>query len=454
VIRSEAEMGIVRMLVGCLLVVAVSSTQAAQPTSPTTQGAVLFEGAQLIAGDGRAPTDNSAFVVENGRFVQVGRKGTVPLPQGARRIDLTGKTVMPALIDLHSHLGYYDVKTMINSAQNYTRANLIDHLNRYAYHGIAATLSLGLDRGELPFQLRAATGSDTALFHTAGRGIAWPNAGPRADYWRDAPYGVRTEAEARTAVQELAARKVDFVKIWVDDREGTVPKLPPALYRAVIDEAHAHKLRVVAHVYYLADGKDLLRAGIDGFAHGIRDLEVDEEFIGLFKARPEVFLIPNLPDRAPAASDLSFLSETLPSEQIAPMRETSAKGSPARPRLFDVQARSLARLNAAGVRIGFGTDAGVGSPLGWSAHAELADMVEAGLTPAQALVAATRMSAAILRLDQHGMVANGKSADFIVLDASPLENITNTRRIAAVYLAGREVDRAKLRAGWSGRSSD
>jgi imidazolonepropionase-like amidohydrolase len=447
-------MGLVRALLGCLLVIAGWSTQAAQRTSPPTEGAVLFEGARLIAGDGRAPTENSAFIVENGRFGQVGRKGTVTLPQGARRIDLTGKTVMPALIDLHSHLGYYDVKTMTNSAQNYTRANLVDQLNRYAYHGIAATLSLGLDRGELPFQLRAAPGVGTALFRTAGRGIAWPNAGPRADYWRDAPYGVKTEAEARAAVREQAAQKVDFVKIWVDDRDGTVPKLPPVLYRAVIDQAHALKLRVVAHVYYLADGKDLLRAGIDGFAHGIRDLEVDEEFIGLFKARPEVFLIHNLPDRAPAASDLALLSETFPAEQVAALRETAAKGPPVRPRLFDVQARSLAKLNAAGVRIGFGTDAGVGAPIGWSAHAELTDMVEAGLSPAQAIVAATATSAAILKLDQHGMVASGKSADFIVLEANPVENILNTRRIVTVYLRGSEVDRAKLRTGWGGRSSD
>jgi imidazolonepropionase-like amidohydrolase len=430
------------------------STPAAQPTVPPSQNAVVFEGARLITGDGRAPIEGSAFVVDNGRFTRVGRKGAVSPPRGARRVDLTGKTVIPALIDLHSHLGYYDVKGMNNSAQHYTRGNLIEHLNRYAYYGIAATLSLGLDRGELPFQLRAETASNTALFRTAGRGIAWPNAGPRADYWRDAPYGVTTTAEARKAVQELAAKNVDFVKIWVDDRDGTVPKLPPPLYRAIVDEAHAHKLRVIAHVYYLDDGKELLRAGIDGFAHGIRDLEVDDEFIALLKARPDVFLIPNLPDSPPAATDLALLSETLPAEHITKLRGTLTSGNPARPRLFDVQARSLARLNAAGVRIGFGTDAGVGAPFGWGAHAELADMVAAGLTPAQALVAATRTSAAILRLEQHGMVAEGRSADFIVLDANPLDNITNTRRIATVYLRGREVDRAKLRAAWSGGSSD
>ena len=119
----------------------------------------------------------------------------------------------------------------------------------------------------------------TALFRTAGRGIAMPNAGPNALYWRDAPYGITTESEGRQAVRELAAKKVDFVKIWVDDRNKTVTPLPPSLYRPIIAEAHTLGLRVIAHVYYLADAKELLRAGIDGFAHGIRDLEVDDEIM-------------------------------------------------------------------------------------------------------------------------------------------------------------------------------
>ncbi len=259
-----------------------------------------------------------------------------------------------------------------------------------------------------------------ALFLTAGRGIAMPNAGPNAAYWKDAAYGVTTEAEGRAAVRELAAKKVDLVKIWVDDRNKTVTPLPPSLYRPIIEEAHARGLRVVAHVYYLADAKELLRAGIDGFAHGIRDLEVDEEIMGLFKQRPQVFVIPNLPDTPPSQADLAWLSETLPSSAIEDLKRTAVV-SPARPRLFDAQARSLARLSAAGVRIAFGTDAGVGAPYGWSAHAEIADMVAAGMTPAQAIVAATRTSAEVLRLDQLGTIAPGKSADFIVLDANPLD---------------------------------
>jgi imidazolonepropionase-like amidohydrolase len=399
-------------------------------------------------GDGRPPVENSAFLVEGSRITQVGTRGSLKRPAGSTVVDLQGKTVMPALIDAHSHLGYTDVRTGDTSSTHYTRENLLDHLRRYAYYGIAATLSMGLDRGELPYELRAKPVDGTALFLTAGRGIAMPNAGPNALYWRDAPYGVTTEAEARQAVRELAAKKVDFVKIWVDDRNKTVTPLPPSLYRPIIQEAHAQGLRVIAHVYYLADAKELLRAGIDGFAHGIRDLEVDDEIMALFKARPQFFLIPNLPDTPPFGNDLVWLSETLPSAQIEALKRAAAT-TLSRPRLFDVQARSLKKLVAAGVRIAFGTDAGIGAPYGWSAHAEIADMVAAGMTPAQAIVAATRTSAEVLRLDQLGTIAAGKSADFIVLNANPLDDIMNTRRIAQVYLRGRQIDRTSLSQSWN-----
>jgi imidazolonepropionase-like amidohydrolase len=411
-------------------------------------GPIVFEGARLLTGERRPPIEDSALVVNDGRITAAGPRATIKAPAGATVIDVRGKTIMPALVDAHSHLGYTDVRTGITSSASYTRDNLLDQLRRYAYHGIAATLSLGLDRGDLPYQLRASPTPGAALFLTAGRGIAMPNAGPNADYWKDAAYGVTTEAEARAAVRELAAKKVDIVKIWVDDRNKTVTPLPPSLYRPIIAEAHSRGLRVVAHVFYLADAKELLRAGIDGFAHGIRDLDVDEEIMTLFKQRPQVFVIPNLPDTPPSIADLAWLSETLPPRAIEEMKKT-AVASPARPRLFEVQARSLAKLAAAGVRIAFGTDAGVGAPYGFSAHTELADMVAAGMTPSDVIVAATRTSAEVMRLNQLGTIAAGKSADFIVLDASPLDDIRNTRRISRVYLRGTEINRAQLSRDWT-----
>ena len=263
-------------------------------------------------------------------------------------------------------------------------------------------------------------------------------------------YGVSNEAEARQAVRELALSQPDLVKIWVDDRGGTVQKLPPAIYRAIIDEAHKNDLRVIAHIFALEDAKELLRSGIDGFAHGVRDRDIDDEFVQLFRARPAVFLIPNLPDPG-GVNDFTWLDGTVPGDEIRRMREAQSARTPEAignlQRAFAIQARNLAKLNAAGIRIGFGTD-GVGN--GWAAHTELADMVTAGMTPAEVLVAATRTSAEILRLPQQGTVANGQVANFVVLDANPLDDITSSRKISRVYLRGQEVDRAELRKTWSG----
>jgi imidazolonepropionase-like amidohydrolase len=433
---------IVLVPIACLAI----ANCATDPERPALRDSTLFQGARLIVGDDRPPIENGAFLVEGDSITRVGPRGEVTAPPGAAVVDLRGKTVMPALVDGHSHLGYTDVRSGSTSSSHYTRDNLLDHLRRYAYYGIAATLSMGLDRGELPYQLRGETNADAARFLTAGRGIAMPNAGPRADYWKDAAYGVTTEAEARSAVRELAANKVDIVKIWVDDRDKTVTPLPPSLYGPIIDEAHTLGLRVVAHVYYLDDAKALLRSGVDGFAHGIRDREVDDEIVALFRQRPQVFLMPNLPDTPPAEDDLGWLSETLLPQRIDQLR-TAAPA--ARSPLFAVQARSLRRLIEAGVKIGFGTDAGIGAPYGWSAHAELADMVAAGMTPAQAITAATRTTAEILRLDRLGTITAGKSADVIVLDANPLDDIRNTRRIAQVYLRGKAVNRERLREAWT-----
>ena len=392
--------------------------------APAAATATLFEGARLIAGDGRPPIENAAFVVSGGRFTQVGRAGDVKAPAGAARVNLAGKTVMPAIVDTHTHLSQ-------------TREALTNDLRRRPYYGVSAAMSLGQDEGDLPFQMRAESPNmpGIARFFTAGRGITAPEPGRTM-----VPYWITTPAEARKAVQELAAKKVDIVKIWIDDRNGQYKKLTPDLYGPVIDEAHKNKLRATAHIFALEDAKGALRANLDAFAHiPARDKDVDDEFMGLIKQHPNVVVVPNLPDRGVKA-DLSWLKGSLPAAEVQKLEE----GNTDRPQAqaaYGIQARNLAKMNAAGVRVALGTDGN--TP--WAPHVEMADMVAAGMTPAQVIVAATRNGAELLRMTDAGTIANGKSADFIVLDANPLDDITNTRRISSVYLRGTAVDRSSTR---------
>ena len=453
-----------KTLLLCLLLVASALFDARAQQLRTTGAVVLFEGARLITGDGKAPIENSAFIVDNNRFTSVGRKGQFRLPAGAARIDLTGKTIMPAMVDVHSHLGFLKQLDGSMSKANFTRENLLDHLSRYAYHGFSAAISMGTDFGELPYQLREEVHAGAALFRTVGRGLAWPGSGPNDPARNDVPYVVTTVEQARRAVQDLAPRRPDFVKIWVDDRNHTQKKLTPELYGAAVDEAHKHNLRAIAHVYDLEDAKGLVRAGIEGFTHLVRDKDIDDEFIALLKRHPGVFFTPNLgiTSRAiesgrPAWLDDPLLHETIPPAEIKRLENQFANRTPEAlantRRSWELQVRTLTKLRAAGVRIVLGSDS-AGDPsrtIGWHAIWEVESLARAGMAPSEVIVASTRLAAQTLKLDRLGDVAPGKSADFVVLDANPLDNIANTRKIDRVYLRGQQVDRAAMKAAWMGR---
>ena len=401
-----------------VLLLGLAANHGCQAPQAPASDAVVFEGARLIVGDGSPPIENSALVVDGGRFVQVGPAAELEAPAGAKRVDLTGRTVMPAIIDTHTHL-------------NQERDALVEDLRARARFGVSAAMSLGRDTRDLSIRTEEMAGA--ARFRSAGVGITSPEPGRS-----EIPYWVTSEDEARQAVRDQAAREVDIIKIWVDDRGGQYEKLSPELYGAIIDEAHQHAVPVTAHIFALEDAKGLLRAGVDAFAHGVRDTDVDEEIIDLFKERRDVVLVPNLPNRG-VTTDLTWLSGSLPPDELEELQAESVDDTDAQA-VFAIQARNLERLSAEGVTIALGTDGN--TP--WAPHVEMEDMVAAGMTPAQVVVAATRNSAGLLRLADAGTVEVGKHADFLVLEANPLDDITNTRRIVAVYLSGEEVDRSAM----------
>lgn len=398
-------------------------TVAACSTAPPAPqvASTAFEGARVIVGDGQAPIENATIVVAEGRIVQVGPAASVTVPAGATRVDVAGKTIMPTIVDTHVHLGT-------------TRDALLKDLRDRAYFGVSAALSLGLDPPGDAFAVRAESPAGIARYFLAGRGITMPEPGRS-----DVPYWVTTEDEARAAVREQAAQKVDIIKIWVDDRDGKYTKMPREIYAPVIDEAHTAGLRVAAHIFNLSDAKGLLDAGIDAFAHGIRDVDADDEVVALVKARPAVVLIPNMPDRGVAA-DYGWLKGSLADAEVEKI-QAGATDRPQAHAAWQIQARNLKRLSDAGMTITVGTDGNTA----WAPHVEMADMVASGMTPMQVIVAATRNGAAFLKMDDTGTIATGKRADLLVLDGNPLDDITNTRKIASVYLAGVAVDRDATR---------
>jgi imidazolonepropionase-like amidohydrolase len=434
------------LLFAALLATAACSQDVERPEVQTTD-ATVFEGARLIVGDGSEPIENAAFVVEGSRFTQVGRRGELDVPANAARVDLAGKTVMPTVTDLHVHLFMYIPEGFVTFepprplTDQEVREAFIDGLRRQAYFGVGAILEIG-DAGPLVSELRSAPIPGGALVRDGGWGIRGTSA--------------TTEEEVRKAVQQHAARQADLIKIYVDsgaDRKNET--LTPAMYGALIDEANRHGFRVLAHMRHLEEAKGLLRAGLHGFAHGVRTAELDDEVVGLFKQRPDVFITPNLPPRG-VMPDLEWIRGAYTPEGFKRVVEEVNTGRSAiafnleRPReRFAIQAANLRRAKAEGVRLGLATD----SAVGWSAHIEMEDMVIAGMTPAEVIVAATQTSAEILGLSDHGSVAPGKSASFIVLDANPLDDIKNTRRIADVYVRGTRVDRAALSARWTGGAS-
>jgi imidazolonepropionase-like amidohydrolase len=448
---------------GALVVAVVGLRGGSSAQMPAAGQPVLYENARLITGDGSAVIERAAVLADKGVIVRVGAAGEIVASPSVHRVDLSGKTIIPALIGTHGHPGFQ--QGLSYSAANYTRETVVSDLARALYFGVSVVQSQGIETGDLFYQLRSEQSAGRplgALLQVAGRGIGSPNAGPGGATYAGIAYEVTTEAEARKAVEELAARKVDMVKIWVDDRNGRAPRLSPALYRAIIAEAHTRKLRVIAHVFYHTDAVDLVDAGIDAFAHLVRDTVMDDALIAAIVKKNVVVmgnlatsLKPTFPATPPwlTADDpmMTLLGAAVAAPVVERMRGYYAKRDPkavegARQR-YGILQRSLAKLNAAGAKIVLGADTGLEDHhFGFAEQLELQAMVEAGMTPAQAIVAATSRAAEFVARRDTGAIIAGKRADFLVLDANPLDDITNTRRISRVVIDNVEIERQSLLA--------
>jgi imidazolonepropionase-like amidohydrolase len=409
---------------------------AAERLVPVQTGeTIAFVGARIIDGTGAAPLENGVLVMRDGQVAAVG-PSTTPVPDGARRVDLAGRTVMPGLVNAHGHVS--NVRGLKGSPEFYTPEHVRHQLALYAGYGVTTVFSLG-DDGPAGVQVRDAQGPspERARFFLAGPVVAGSD-----------------PAAVRRAVDDVKAMGADLVKIRVDDNLGATTKMPAGAWRAAIDQAHRNGLRLAAHIFYLDDAKAIVEAGGDFIAHSVRDKPVDAAFIDALKKR-DVCLCPTLmrevstfvyEDR-PAFFDDPFFRRAADPQTIAALEAPAyqaavRKGSGQRYKAaLEVAKANLKRLSDAGVSIAFGTDTGpAGRFQGYFEHLELEQMVSAGLTPMQAIVAATGGAARCMKVDDRvGTLRPGRAADFLVLARNPLEDIRHTRTLEQVWIAGRRI---------------
>jgi imidazolonepropionase-like amidohydrolase len=423
--------------------------------TPASSASVL-RNFTLIDGRGGPAAGNSAAVIVDGRISWIGPVAQLKAPAGASVRDLSGKFVMPGLINLHGHVAESD-GVIQDPVKFFTRNEVERDLLLYARYGVTSVASLGTDQPMVyAFREEQRRGRPSmARIFTAGRGFTVKDGFPtNKGNVPGVPYEPVQPSDVPAQIKELASHRPDVVKIWVDDRFGDFKKTPIEISRPIIEGAHAHKLKVIAHVFYLSDAKQLATAGLDAFGHSVRDAAVDAELIQLMKQRG-TWVIPTLFREAATfafAEPDRFLKDPFFTRAVEPRMQAVLKSAdyqkaltgdkyfPNYPRYLKTAQENLKRLVDAGVRIGFGSDTGVLTRFeGFGEHWELELMVQAGMTPAQVIVAATRSSAEFLGQNDLGTLEGGKWADLIVLNADPLANIRNSRQIDSVYVAGNRI---------------
>lgn len=398
-------------------------------------------GARVFDGTGKV-LENATIIIRGDRIDAVGAASAVRVPDGATRVDLAGRTILPGLVNAHGHVG--TTVGLRADPNGYTRDNLVRQLRTYADYGVTTVFSLGDDQAE-GFKLR-----DEQTAGTLARARVFV-AGPVIN--------ANSADTARAATEKVADLKPDLIKIRVDDNLGTSKKMPEEAWRAVLATAHARQLPLAVHLYYLSDAKAVVKAGADFVAHSVRDVPVDAELARDLKAR-DVCYCPTLTreistfiyeSTPPWVNDPFFtkhVSADIPQQLSDPNRQAQTRASPAwklgqqYKTGLEVAKKNLKALVDQGVRIAFGTDTGPPARFqGFFEHLELEMMVEAGMTPMQALVAATGDAARChKRAGELGTIQAGAYADFLVLSANPLEDIRNTRKIETVYVAGKIIN--------------
>jgi imidazolonepropionase-like amidohydrolase len=418
---------------------------------------VLIKNVNLIDGTGSATKPNVDILIKNGKItsIQSGLKQA-----DAVQIDYKGKTIIPAFISAHIHIG--TLKGNTAAAENYTRENILRQLKRYQDYGVNNVLTMGTDR---PLIFNGFIDSTQAgLFpgarlYSAGYGFNTPDASPAS--WMNLLIRPTSAAQVAGQINELARVKPTVVKMWVDDHGGKAVKISPEIYKAIISEAHKKGIPVASHLYNLEDARSLTESGLDIMAHSIRDKEIDADLLKKMKEKGVAY-IPTLSldeyayiyAKKPEWIDEPFFKASLEPDVyemiISQKYQDQVKNSPDFERNmngFKMALINVKKIHDAGILVALGTDSGA-FPIraqGFSEHLELELMVQAGLTPMQAITAATRNAAKILKIDKsYGTLEKGKMADFIVLSESPEKNIRNTRKIESVWKDGKEVSNGPL----------
>lgn len=430
-------MDIFRLLPALLILLFSCQTPAArQSEADPSSSYTIFVGATLIDGSGAPPMENAFMLIKDGRITLIGSGGKVEAPEGATVVDVSGKTIMPGIINGHGHVG----EVIGIEGGQYSTETLEQNLGLYARYGVTTVVSLGGDKEQaVPFRaVNDSLPSNRARLYIAGEVIAG-----------------ETPEEALAAVERNHQLGVDFMKIRVDDNLGASTKMSEEVYQAVIQRSHKLGYPIATHMYYLEDAKKLLEGGSDLLAHSIRDLPVDEELISLIKAKGIAYC-PTLTrelstyvyeDTAAFFSDPFFLNEydeSIIRPFLDPARQQEIRQSRSAQtykKQLPVAYTNLKTLSDQGVPIVFGTDSGVPTRfMGYFEHLEMEMMAEAGMTPMEIIVSATKTTAEYLGLKDLGTLSPGHWADFLVLDANPLEDIRNVRKITGVYIGGEGVE--------------